>query len=171
MGRALDQGHEDAVDFVDSVNLFLEYFGMNQDRDRLTARATAAAGELGSKSWVLAQSNAGERLRQAGQPQEAKVIFEAMLAGLGEIVSYDRCTTLSRLGRCEGSMGQGAQAIVHHRQAIVELGQLETSDGVKRQMGVTQTDLGDVLSDAGQFREARQAYGGITGDQARNWWR
>ena len=38
VGRALDQGHEDAVDFVDSVNRFLKYFGMSQDLDRLTDR-------------------------------------------------------------------------------------------------------------------------------------
>ena len=158
MGRALEQGHEDAVDFVDSVNLFLKYFGMNQDRDRLIARATATAGEIGSRSWYIAQTNAGERLWQAGQPQAAKAIFETVLAGLGETVSYDRCMTLWRLGQCKESMGQGAQAIAHHRQAIADLGQLEPSDGVKRQMGVTQTDLGAVLTAAGQFGAARQAY-------------
>jgi tetratricopeptide (TPR) repeat protein len=55
-------------------------------------------------------------------------------------------------------MGQPAQAATLHRQALAELAQLEPSDGVKRLMGGTQADLGDVLTDTGDYGAARQAY-------------
>ena len=45
-----------------------------------------------------------------------------------------------------------------YRQALCELGQLELSDSIKREMGGTQADLGDVLSDTGAYSESRSAY-------------
>ncbi len=167
---ALAEGEDWAVDFVDKVNWFLNFFGMNGDRVDLTDRAARAAQSVavGSQAWYLARTNAGERLYQSGQPQQAKVIFEEILAGLvippsppsegGNRTSYERCLTLGRLGRCWEAMGQPAQAAVLYRQALAELGQLEPSDGVKRQMGATQADLADVLRAVGDYGAARQAY-------------
>jgi tetratricopeptide (TPR) repeat protein len=159
---AMDAGEDWAVDFVDKMNWFLGFFGMNGDRKALTDRAAQLAQSVavGSQAWYLARSNAGEQLWQSGQPQRAIAIFQEILAGLGETVSYERCITLGRLGRCWETMGQPAQAATLYRQALEELGQLEPSDGVKRQMGATQTDLGDVLTDLGDYGAARQAYEG-----------
>ena len=157
---ALDSEDENAIDFVDNVNKFLGYFGMNGDRADLTQRAEKAALSVavGSQAWYLARSNGGEQLLQAGQPQRAMRIFQEILVGLGETVSYQRCLTLSRLGRCWEAMGQPAQAATLYRQTLAELGQLESSDGVKRQMGATQTDLADVLCDVADYGAARKAY-------------
>jgi tetratricopeptide (TPR) repeat protein len=100
----------------------------------------------------------GERLRQAGQPQQAIGIFQEILAGLGETVSYNRCQTLVRLGRSWRAIGQSVQAATLYRQALAELAQLEPSDEVKQQIGSTQADLADLLMDMGEYGVARQAY-------------
>jgi tetratricopeptide (TPR) repeat protein len=157
---ALAAGEEWAVEFVEAVSKFLHYFGMSADMTDLTNRAAtlAQSGAVGSQAWYLALSNVGEQLYQLGKPQAAIVIFQEILVGLCETVSYERCVILLRLGRCWKAMGQPAQAAKLHRQALEGLAQLEPSDGVKRQMGATQTDLGDVLKRMGDYGAARMAY-------------
>ncbi len=155
---ALDAADENAVDFVNQVNWFLDYFGMNHDRKMLTDRAETIAGAVGSRSWYLSRSSAGEQLLDAGRLQDALNIFEEVLNGLGTEISYDRCTTLQRIGRCWESGGQSDRAAKFYRQALGELGELEPSEGVKRQMGTVLADLGDVLTDLGDYGEARLAY-------------
>ncbi len=93
-----------------------------------------------------------------GQPQAAMAIFEEVLVGLGETVSYDLCVTLFRLGRCWATMGQPTQAVTLDRQALAELAKLEPNDGVKRQIGATQADLADSLTVMGDYGAAREAY-------------
>jgi tetratricopeptide (TPR) repeat protein len=158
---AMDAGEDWAVEFVEKVNRFLMVFGMNGDRKDLTDRAgqLAQSVAVGSQAWYLARSNAGEQLWQSGQPQRAIAIFQEILTGLGKMVSYERCFTLGKLGRCWVAMGQHAQAATLYRQALEELGQLEPSDGVNRLMGGTQADLGNVLTDMGDYGAARLAYG------------
>lgn len=155
---ALDSADENAVDFVNNVNWFLDCFGMNHDRKMLTDRAETIAGTVGSRSWYLSRSNAGEQLLNAGRLQEALTIFEEVLNGLGTEISYDRCLTLGNIGHCWADGGQPDRAAKFYRQALGELGQLEPSEGVKRLMGVRQTDLGTVLRQMGAYGEARSAY-------------
>jgi tetratricopeptide (TPR) repeat protein len=157
---ALDAGEEWAVEFVTFVSKFLNFFGMNGDRKALTDRAAQLAQSVavGSQAWYLARSNAGEQLWQSGQPQQAKEIFEQTLLGLGETISYERCFTLGNLGRCLYAIRQLAQAAMLYLQTLDELAQLEASDDVKRVMCITQSDLGDVLRDMGDYGAARQAY-------------
>ena len=155
---ALDAGEEWAVNFVDKVNSFLDYFGLNRDRAELTRRVEQAVGEVGSQTWFLARDNVGDQLFSAGRYQEAAQVFGEILAGLGEEPSYKRCVTLGRLGRCFADQGQAAQAAALYRQGLAVAEQLEASDSVKRQMGAMQSDLGDVLRDMGDYGEARIAY-------------
>jgi tetratricopeptide (TPR) repeat protein len=157
---ALAAGEEWAVSFVDSVNSFLDYFGMSRDRADLTQRAENAAQSVavGSQAWYLALTNVGERLLGVGQPQAAIGIFQEILAGLGETVNYDRCLILVRLGRCWATMGQPVQATTLYRQVLEDLAQLEPSDKVKQQMGGVQADLGNVLMVMGDYGAAREAY-------------
>jgi len=105
---SLDSIDDNAASFVDYVNRFLVLFGMNRDRKQLTDQAEAIAGAVGSRSWVLSRSNTGEQLWAAGQLQAALDIFEEILTGLGDAVSYERCVTLHRIGRCYESAGQRA---------------------------------------------------------------
>ncbi len=155
--NALDAADENAVDFVDSVNKFLDNFGLNKDRAELTRRAEALA-EPGSRNWYLAQGNKGEQLLAAGRYGEAQQVFEAILQVLGEEPSYDRCLTLSRLGRCLRLQGQAARAAERYREGLQVAARLEPSDGVKRQTSNLQTDLANGLRDMGDFDGARQAY-------------
>jgi tetratricopeptide (TPR) repeat protein len=178
---ALATGEEWAVEFVDTVNLFLYVFGMNADRVDLIQRAEKAAQavSVGSYAWYLVRTNVGERLWQSGQPQQAIGIFQEILTGLGEKVQmrlagqgfqahactllkreplYQRCSTLRSVGNCWAKMGQLAQAATMYHQALAEVAQLEPSDGVKQLMGATQADLGNVLMHMGDYGAAQQAY-------------
>ena len=154
---ALDAGEEWAVDFVDKVNRFLFIFGLNKDLAALTQRAEQL-GQLGSQAWDLARTNVGKQLFSAGRYAEAEQVFAEILAGLGEEVSYERCNTLAWLGRCANFQGRSAQAAKFYRQGLAEAKQLETSDYGKRKMSVLQSDLGTVLTDMGDYDQARIAY-------------
>ncbi|HPM82263.1 MAG TPA: tetratricopeptide repeat protein [Candidatus Anammoximicrobium sp.] len=156
--RALDARDADAVEFVDSVNKFLNNFGMTREAARLTRRAEQAGGQRGSQAWFLAQSNRGEQLRTSGRAGKAAEIFADILETLGDPPSYHRAVTLGRLGRCYESGGRPDLAEATYRQGIAVTEQLEPSDQVKRHRGALHTDLADVLTDQGKYAEARAQY-------------
>ena len=155
---ALDAGEESAVDFVRNVNWFLYVFGLNRDHSALNKRVEQAVGEVGSQTWYLARGNIGEQLFSAGSYQQAAQVFREILAALGEQPSYNHCITLNWLGRCLRFQGQAAEAAARYRQGLAVAEKLEASDGVKQQMGNLQADLADVLTDMGDYGEARIAY-------------
>jgi len=156
--RALDASDADAVEFVERVNRFLNYFGMTREAARLTERAEQAGGQRGSQAWFLAQSNRGEQLRTSGHAGEAAQIFADILETLEDQTSYNRALTLGRLGRCYKDGGRPDLAENAHRQAIEVWGNLEQSDQVKRERGIDHTDLADVLRNQGKYAEARAQY-------------
>lgn len=147
-----------AVEFVECVNEFLEYFGLTQEQADLTERVQALSREVGSQAWFLSRNQAGEQLFQSGRYGEAAQIFVEILTALGETASYERCLTLLKLGRCLRMIGQLAQAEECYRQGLAGLAQLAPSDSVTRQRGVLQADLADVLTNLGRYGEARTAY-------------
>ncbi|BAY29101.1 TPR domain protein [Nostoc carneum NIES-2107] len=155
---ALNAGAEWAVEFVDNVNLFLGYFGLNRDRTRLNQRIAQLTGEVGSDTWYLSRTISGEQLYNAGRHQQAAQVFSEILAELGEQPSYNRCVTLGRLGRCLEKQRQTAQAAEIYRQGLAVAQQLEQSNDVKNLMGTLQTGLADALSKMGNYGEARIAY-------------
>jgi tetratricopeptide (TPR) repeat protein len=156
--HALRLHEEWAVDFVNNVNKFLNNFGLNKTRQALTERASQRNSEVGSNDWFLAETNRGEQLLQAGKTQQAEDIFQQILAVLGETISYERCVTLNRLGRCLESQARSPEAATYYRQAIDVAQQLESDDGVKRQIGNLQGDLGNVLMLMGEYGAVRTAY-------------
>ena len=156
--HALSLQEDWAVDFVDKLNRFLNFFGLNKTRQSLTERASQQSDEVGSDDWYLVHFHTGERLLQAGQTQQAAAIFQTILEGLGETASYQRCVTLCQLGRCLKSQGRSPEAATLYRQVIAVAQQLESNNDVKRQISNLQTDLGDVLTDMGDYGAARIAY-------------
>ncbi len=156
--QALDAGDPDAVRFVDSVNLFLNFFGMTREAASLTRRADKAGGAKGSDAWYLAQSNRGEQLLDSGQIGEAAEIFSDILQTLGDEPSSNLAQTLGRLGRCYRAGGRPDLAEAQYRQGIVVTQKLEQSDQVKRERGTHHKNLADVLTDQGKFAEAREQY-------------
>jgi len=148
---ALDVEEAYSVEFVDEVNKFLYHFGLNRDRAALSQR-------IEHFDDFTARSNKGEQLFSAGKYQEAAQVFSEVLKGLGEQASYNRCMTLSKLGRCFIFQGQATQAVECCRQGFVVAEQLEPSEDVKRNMGVLQKNLADALREMGDFDGARKAY-------------
>jgi tetratricopeptide (TPR) repeat protein len=155
---ALTAGEEKAMEFVGYLDRFLDFFGLHRDRAALIQQAEAVAGAVGSRHWVLAHSNRGEQLQKAGRHGEAQAVFEEVLQELGTAPSYERCTTLGRLGRCFHGQGQLESAEAHYRQALAVVWQLDASPHVRRQISLLQTGLADVLRDKGDYAGARAAY-------------
>jgi tetratricopeptide (TPR) repeat protein len=155
---ALDDGAENAVDFVNSVNQFLNVFGLKRDRSFLTERLDRVVGTIGSKSWYLVRSGQGEQLYNDGQYQAAANLFAEILQNLDPEPSFDRVFILLNLSRCEESQGQLPKAAAYLRGALTLSEQLEPSNDVKQQRGTIYTDLGDVFRGLGEFDRAQQAY-------------
>jgi len=148
---ALEAKTDNAVNFVDNVNLFLKFFGLNRDRVNLTQQVQQIGG-------YLALSNKGEHLYSQGQYQAAAQVFNEILMILGEQPSYERCLTLGRLGRCFANQEQAEQAIAYYRHGLAVAEQLELSKNIKRQKGNLHTGLADVLMNMRNFEEARKDY-------------
>jgi tetratricopeptide (TPR) repeat protein len=151
-------GEDFAVDFMENVNKFLYFFGLNQDREKLTEMAQHIGGEVRSQTWFITRSNTGEQLWDAGRYAEAEAVFQEILTGLGATPSYDRCYVIGNLGLCYESMGHPELAAATYRLALEVAGQLEQNNSVKRQMGRLQTSLGDVLTNMGNYDRARESY-------------
>jgi tetratricopeptide (TPR) repeat protein len=147
-----------AVDFVSTLNKFLKYFGLNKIRQSLTERASQQNSEVGSNDWYLAQTDVGDQLLQAGQSHQAAAIFETILEALGETANYQHCYILGRLGRCLKIQGRSPEAVTLYHQAITEAQQLEPDNGVKKQISHLQINLGELLTDMGDYGAARTAY-------------
>jgi tetratricopeptide (TPR) repeat protein len=66
--------------------------------------------------------------------------------------------SLHLLCLCRREQGQTAQAEQLYRQVLTELTEIEQSAGVRREIGLVQTDLADVLREQGRSAEAKTAY-------------
>jgi tetratricopeptide (TPR) repeat protein len=155
---ALDDRAENAVDFVDRVNRFLDFFGLKRDRAFLTDRLNQIVDTVGSEKWILARSNEGDQLFNTGQYAEAADLYSEILQTLGTKASFYRVVTLNFLARCFRVQGQLPAALEYLFEALDLCEQLEPSDCIKRQKGSLQTELGDVFRGLGAYAQAQQAY-------------
>jgi tetratricopeptide (TPR) repeat protein len=169
---ALQAGALDAaVNFAESINMFLNNFGRWRERDEVMAEVSGVIdqvsgeeGELTQAQFVM-ESQRGERLLQMGQAGQAERVFRGLLARMAESHpepvegwGYERMVTLTRLGRCLRAQGQPSEAEAHYRQAIKVAEKLEQSEGVKRHIGAIHTDLADVLAEQGRYAQAEKEY-------------
>jgi tetratricopeptide (TPR) repeat protein len=155
---ALNTGEEWAVYFVEYVNKFLDYFGLRCDCASLLQRIEDADEKVGSPTWFIVRSNRGTNLYIEGHYQQAAQVFHEILTGLGEQPTYQHCLTLGHLARCLRQQGQAAQAAELYYRGLAGLRQLTASDSVKREMGILCNDLGEALTDIGEYDEARIAF-------------
>ena len=158
MYAALARGEDNAADFADNVNKFLDYFGRSRDRAALQARAEAASNAPGSDAWYLTQSNRGEQLRQRGQFAAAETVFAAVLDQLGATPSHRCGTTLVLLARCHRSQGRLDLAEAGLRQALREVATLPRDHGVRALESNLHADLGNVLMLRGDLDGAEAEY-------------
>ncbi len=155
---ALAAGEPGAVDFANSLNGFLGYFGLGRESDDLLGRAGAAARVDDLADWFLAEFNRGGRLLDTGRIGEAMGCFESILGRLGESPSYERATIVGWLGRCLRAGGRPDLAAARQREKIAVLDRLEQTDQVRRERGFALTDLADALTDSGDYAGAQRAY-------------
>ncbi|MCI5181085.1 MAG: tetratricopeptide repeat protein, partial [Candidatus Electrothrix sp. AW1] len=156
---ALQEGKtEESVDFAANVNTFLYLFGMRCDSQKLTKAVDKAWYTVDLQTWFRARSNLGEQLWQNGQIAAAVQVFEDIFDKLEKTPSFKRCQALGRLGCCYRIQGTLDRAEQFLRQALYELAQLEQSEEVRQQTGFALTDLADLLTEQGCYKEADEAY-------------
>ncbi|MEW5938013.1 MAG: tetratricopeptide repeat protein, partial [Chloroflexota bacterium] len=165
---ALEAGAlDEAVDFADSINKFLNVFGRWRERDeiakevdRYTGTQVNTDGKITQREFLL-ESGRGERLLQQGRAGEAEKVFRALLSRLednADEFGYEITATLQRLGRCLHAQGRPSQAADFYRRAIALAEGLEQTDSNKLQASKFHTDLADVFADMGQYDNARKEY-------------
>lgn len=159
---------DEAVNFANSINKFLDYFGRWRERDELaalvekyTSTQVNTSGKITQRE-TIAEIGRGERLLQQGRAAEAEQVFRALLSRLeGESdydTRYDQTLILGYLGRCLRAQGRPTQATDFYRRAIVLGETLEQTDSNKLQFSIYHTDLGDIFRDSGQYEKARTEY-------------
>jgi tetratricopeptide (TPR) repeat protein len=156
---AFAEGHPDEVIFADRVVWFLSFFGLSREIVALSAQSQAAAGEAGSASWYLVQSNRGEQLLAESRVQEATDVFREVLSHLEEAPGYQRALILGHLGHCYRVAGRPDLAERIYRDRLAMLDQLDPSgEATKGQRSTLLIDLATVQSEQGRYAEARQTY-------------
>ncbi|MEQ9372367.1 MAG: CHAT domain-containing protein [Coleofasciculus chthonoplastes F3-SA18-01] len=155
---ALDVGEEWAAEFVDCVNKFLYHFGLNRDREALSQVAIKMGEQVGSQTWLPKKINLGEELYRKGQYQQAEQVFSEIVVGLGDHPSYELCVALGRVGRCLTHQGKASKGVKLYHQGLEVANQLEESEGVKRQIGILQSELADAFYQIHRYDQAHIAY-------------
>jgi tetratricopeptide (TPR) repeat protein len=155
---SLEAGDSEADEFADYMDHFLENLGLHQEAEALLAKALAAAGEAGSKAWVLVQSNRGDRFLELGRVADAMAVFSEVLEKLGDAPTYERAVALGRIGRCFSDGGRPDLAALSARDSIAIFQSLEQTHQVKRQLANSLNDLAISLKQQGEYAEARKMY-------------
>jgi len=158
--EALDSNKKGALEFADKVISFLVDFGFKTDRNKLTTRRTEKLSHSTaiSQEEYLALSQKAEQLYSDGQYSEAQTVYQELLEQLGEDISYNRCLTLSGLGRCLAETGDLEQAADYFRQALAELAQTQPSQDIRQEAGMIETYLATVLMEMEDYSSAKAAY-------------
>jgi tetratricopeptide (TPR) repeat protein len=158
--ESLAQKLDYAMEFFTCVIKFLENFGLHNDKKNLIDYFDNLINEnsIGSDNWYLMLSIQGRQLFQIGDYDKAAEIFIKILQDFSVTPSINRINTLVELGRCRRFKGLFPESLQCLQKAINLSQQLEQNDKVKQQWSGIQTDLGGVLTDLGEFNEARQAY-------------
>ena len=163
---ALDSADEKAVAFVNRVNRFLNYFGMNRDRENLT-KSIKNIPDLGDFwTWYLPLTNEGDQLIASGQAQQALSIFEEVQQKLGYEGGYEYAITLIRLGKCSSMLGKLYGAADFFSEALANLGELTQPlvqspihfNRVKQAISSTQLYWGEMMQIMGCYEDARSRY-------------
>jgi len=155
-----------AVDFADSIVMFLNNFGRWREREALLKKVAGlqVGGAEGlTKAEYLLLSQQGNILLQQGQAAEAEQVFRRLLArmeaGAAYDAAYDHAMMILRLGRCLAAQGWPAQAVEFHRRALGEFEHIsESSESAKRMIGTVHTDLADLHAALGKFADAENEY-------------
>jgi SagB-type dehydrogenase family enzyme len=111
-----------------------------------------------SLPWYVAEGQRGERLLEQGQVEQARAVFEDVLARLGSGTSYTRAVVLGRVARCWQIAGRFDLAEQCVRQALDVTRKLTPTDGVRSLSGTLRSELGDAFRARGEYKEARVAY-------------
>ena len=166
---------DDASRMANSIALFLACFGLQRELDEMRRRVDEVAarsrqdGGLTSAEY-LRESGLGEDELAKGDLQTAYMRFTRLLGRIAALPegtslgrgSYEHCTTLQRLARCLGRGGQPAAAETQLNEALAIINKLiiqqpEDQDYIREQGGLF-IDLGDVLTNQGQYQRAQKSY-------------
>ncbi|MCK5878081.1 MAG: tetratricopeptide repeat protein, partial [Candidatus Marithrix sp.] len=113
---------------------------------------------VGSHSWITVKDNVAQQLFNTGHYTEAAHIYNEILNSLGQKISYERCITLGRLGRCFGVQGLIQKAVNYYQQELTELDKLEQSNKVKSEKSKIYDDLANTQTYIGCYEKAKQFY-------------
>ena len=159
-----------AIDMARNIERFLNLLGRWRERDAMIEEvdnAVEATGGFGEESLTKAEflhrSRRGEMLLDRGRAAESEQEFRALLErfedGADYKSTYDRGTTLHRLGRSVRAQGRPGAAELEYRRALEMLGGMQEDDAkIRQQTSAIHTDLADAVRDQGRYAEAREEY-------------
>lgn len=164
-----------ASDMVTSIARFLNFFGLNRERDELRRQVTEAGaayvqqdGMLTDGEW-LRESGLGEDELRKGNIHAAYTRFSILLEhikALPENTASGRgsnihCLVLGWLADCLAMNGQPAAAEEQLREALTIISRLirqqPADPGFIRHRGALLASMGEVLGDQGKYPQAREA--------------
>jgi tetratricopeptide (TPR) repeat protein len=156
--RSEDAVKEDAVKFVERLNMFLHFLGLKRDRAFLSERLSQFINKVDSTKWISILTLQGDLLLSSHQYSDATEVFDKIIQELDSEPSFTQTVILSRLGICHQKQIQLSEAANFFQKGLDLSDRLEQGEHVKRQQGILQVHLGSVLMDLGHFPEAEQAY-------------
>ncbi|MBE0680594.1 MAG: tetratricopeptide repeat protein [Anaerolineales bacterium] len=158
-----------AADFGNSINRFLDIFGRFREQNELLAEIEKAVGQRKTdenqpltRAEYLMGNQRGVQLLQSGRSVEAEKIFRQLLNRLESSTendaSFDRVILLGYLGRSLRAQGRLSEAARVYIDAIDATNKAVELKDKPSQASVLHADFADVLTDLGDYLQARREY-------------
>jgi tetratricopeptide (TPR) repeat protein len=165
---ALSAGElDEAVEFADRINRFLDNFGRWRERDEVatlvdkyTRTQVNTDGKITKREYMV-EGGRWQRLLQQGRAKDAEVVIKNLIKRLessDDDWDFEILTAMIDLSRSQQYQGHSNESAKTLRSSLIITERLEQTVTVKQKIGIIHTDLADVLTELGKYAEARQEY-------------
>ncbi|NJO17003.1 MAG: tetratricopeptide repeat protein [Thioploca sp.] len=146
-----------AVEFGNNVSRFLDIFGLSREKTVLTQLIKRTKGKKDFDAFYLVDISQAKQLLNQERYQQAEQLFHHLLRKVKKS-SYEHSAVLTHLGNCLEKQGQLIQAEKSYRDGLLIVEQLKTSRSVRRQTGILQANLANVLMKKGDYKHSYTIY-------------
>ncbi len=155
--EVLEVGIVWAVEFGNNVSRFLDIFGLNREKSVLSQLIKITEGKKGFEAFYSVDIHQAKQLFNQGRYQQAEQLFYHLLRKVKKS-SYEHSAVLTHLGNCFEKQGQLIQAEKSYQDGLFIVEQLKPSRSVRRQTGILQTSLANILMKKGDYKHSRITY-------------
>jgi tetratricopeptide (TPR) repeat protein len=155
---SFDANDSELPTFAAEISMFLNIFGFARESAHVADCVASLSLEEGSTEWMSAEIQRADRLRDAGDLDDAIWVYESVLARLPTDSNFSRSFALRNLSRAFTMARRPDLAITCIQEAIALTTPFQKTSRAKRFLIELYASLGDLLREIGLDADARSAY-------------